>query len=88
LDTRHSRSGERKTAIVSSRIVFRAAKGNGLEIHVRVVSVDGLDSVDIRDFYPSEGGGEYGRGYFFPADPHVVVSVSEALLAALAATHA
>lgn len=44
-----------------------------LECHLRVVDIDGLRALELRDFIPSTQ--TYGRGYWIPLDPTKVFSL-------------
>lgn len=48
----------------STRIVGVIPKAPDLECHVRVVDVENVRLVEVRDFIPSLQ--EYGRGYWVP----------------------
>lgn len=48
----------------SARVVGVVQKAPDLECHVRVVEVENVKVVELRDFIPSLG--EYGRGYWVP----------------------
>lgn len=65
------------TAPTSTQTVLKVYKAPDMETHLRVIAVDGLEVVELRDFIPSLG--EYGRGYWVPNDPGIL----DALLVAL-----
>lgn len=46
------------------RVYKRLPKGPDLELHIKVLKIDGLEFVNIRDFIISRG--VYGKGVFFP----------------------
>ena len=62
---------------VKARVLARVPKSKDIETHVRLVEVDGLTSVSISDFVVSLG--EYGRGYWLPADERVLGLIAQAL---------
>lgn len=52
-------------------------KASDLRAHVRVVDVDGMKVVEIRDYIPSLK--EYGRGYWLPLSEAAIYGVIAAL---------
>lgn len=64
-----------------SRVLTQFRKASDLDTHVRVVEVDGLKVLEFRDYIPSLG--EYGRGYWFPAEGPVLNEVVQSLLKAM-----
>lgn len=63
-------------------VLATVRKASDLESRVRFVQVDGFKVVEIRDFIPSLG--EYGRGYWIPADRVSLSVIAQALLQAAA----
>lgn len=57
-------------------------KSPDLVTKVRIITVEGLQYIDVRDFIVSQN--QFGRGYWLPADPHVLTSVASSLLDAAA----
>lgn len=47
-----------------TRVVSVITKAPDLECHIRIVDVEGVRVVELRDYIPSLG--EYGRGYWMP----------------------
>ncbi len=73
---------EKGPSPATQRILVSTRKAKDLEAHVRTVDVDGVRVVEIRDFIPSLG--EYGRGYWIPADRVSLSVIAQALLQAAA----
>lgn len=48
------------------QVLATVPKARDLEAHVRHVVIDGVEVVELRDHITSLG--EYGRGYWLPAD--------------------
>lgn len=70
-----------RTSRSDSRILAEFRKAADLDTHVRVVEVDGIKVLEFRDYIPSLG--EYGRGYWFPADGTILNDVVQSLLKAM-----
>lgn len=70
-----------KTGRSESRLLAEFRKAPDLDTHVRVIEVDGLKVLEFRDYIPSLG--EYGRGYWFPADGATINDVVQSLLKAM-----
>jgi hypothetical protein len=68
------------TTELNENLLASVRKASDLEARIRFVEVDGVKVVEIRDFIPSLG--EYGRGYWIPADRATVSAVAQALLVA------
>lgn len=60
-----------------SRVIAEITKAPDLKARVRVVEVDEMRVVEIRDYIPSLD--EYGRGYWLPLTEDAVYSVISAL---------
>ncbi|MHA7862062.1 hypothetical protein ACX1DX_11905 [Tessaracoccus sp. Y36] len=65
---------------VQEEILATVRKAGDLESRVRTIEVDGVKVVEMRDFIPSLG--EYGRGYWIPADRGTLTTIAHALLQA------
>ena len=63
-------------SIVVHQVIPKAVD---LECHLRVVEVDGVRVIEIRDFIPSEQ--TYGRGYWIPLDRGSLFSLMNGLSA-------
>lgn len=61
----------------SARVVAEITKAPDLRAHVRVVEVEGMRVVEIRDYIPSLG--EYGRGYWVPLTEAAVYGILSGL---------
>ena len=59
-------------------LVARVPKAVDLETHVRLVSVDSIQFVELIDFIPSLG--DYGRGYYMPKDDDRLTDIIGALV--------
>lgn len=57
----------------AARVVGTVQKSPDLECHVRVVEVENVKVVEIRDFIPSLG--EYGRGYWMPISEDAIYGI-------------
>jgi len=57
----------------AARMVGAVNKAPDLECHVRVVEVENVKVVELRDFIPSLG--EYGRGYWMPLNEEAIYGV-------------
>jgi len=55
------------------RVVQTIPKATDLECHVRIVDVEGVRVIELRDFIPSLE--EYGRGYWFPLNSDTIFSL-------------
>lgn len=60
----------------ATRVVGAIPKAPDLEAHVRVVEVENVRLVEIRDFIPSLQ--EYGRGYWLPMTEAALYGVMNA----------
>lgn len=65
------------TSPAMSRVVAEIAKAADLRTHVRVVEIDSVKVVELRDYIPSLD--EYGRGYWLPLTEESVFGVMNAL---------
>lgn len=70
------------TGTESAEVLSTIRKTADLETHVRLVEVDGVSVLELRDYIPSLK--EYGRGYWIPADGATVSQLAQALLLASA----
>jgi hypothetical protein len=66
------------TKQTGDKVLASFRKATDLDTHVRVITIDGIRVVEIRDFVPSLE--EYGRGYWFPAEAGVINEVVQAML--------
>ena len=57
----------------SIRVLQTIPKAPDLECHLRVIEVEGIKVLELRDFIPSLG--SYGRGYWIPLRPEEVFSL-------------
>lgn len=64
-------------ARAKKRMVKVFPKANDLETHLRVVEIDGLSYVELRDFVLSTK--EYGRGYWLPLNKALLNELSKDL---------
>lgn len=48
----------------TDQTIVTIPKANDLETHLRIVKVDGVRALELRDYIPSLD--EYGRGYWLP----------------------
>ena len=60
-----------------ARVVAEIVKAPDLRAHVRVVEVEGMKVVEIRDYIPSLS--EYGRGYWLPLTESAVYGILSGL---------
>jgi hypothetical protein len=60
-----------------TRTITTFTKAADLECHVRLVTVENVRVLELRDFIPSLG--EYGRGYWIPMTRDAVFSVLNGL---------
>lgn len=58
-------------------VIQTVTKGTDLECHLRIVDVEGVKVVELRDFIPSLG--EYGRGYWIPLNTEDIFSLVNGL---------
>lgn len=63
----------------SHQIICTVPKASDLETHLRVVSIEGVEYLELRDFITSSG--EYGRGYWIPLDAAALQELASALVA-------
>jgi hypothetical protein len=61
----------------SARVVQVVEKGPDLECHLRVVEVEGVKVVELRDYIPSLK--TYGRGYWMPLEEAKIFSIINGL---------
>lgn len=61
----------------SVRVIQTVPKTGDLETHLRVVEVEGVRVVELRDYVPSLG--EYGRGYWLPLNTDSIFSLINGL---------
>jgi hypothetical protein len=61
----------------SARVVQTIAKATDLECRVRIVEVEGVRVIELRDYIPSLD--EYGRGYWFPLNSDTIFSLINGL---------
>lgn len=61
----------------SSRVVGVIAKAPDLECHVRVIDVENVRLVELRDYIPSLQ--EYGRGFWLPLTEAALYGVMNSL---------
>lgn len=61
----------------STRVVGVIPKAPDLECHVRVIEIDNVRLVEIRDYIPSLQ--EYGRGYWIPMTEAALYGVMNAI---------
>lgn len=61
----------------TTRTVTTFIKAADLECHIRLVNVENVRVVEMRDYIPSLG--EYGRGYWLPMTRDAVFSALNAL---------
>jgi len=61
----------------TAKVVQAIAKAPDLECHVRVVEIDGVKVVELRDYIPSLQ--VYGRGYWIPLQSDDVFSLINGL---------
>lgn len=65
------------TKPANARVVGTIQKAVDLECHVRVVTVDNVRLVELRDYIPSLK--EYGRGYWMPLTEAAVYGIMGAM---------
>ena len=65
----------------STLLIGAIPKAPDLECHVRVIEVENIKVVELRDYIPSLQ--EYGRGYWMPMDENSVFSVIAMLTEAI-----
>ena len=61
----------------SARVVQAIDKAADLECHLRVVDVEGVKVVELRDYIPSLK--SYGRGYWIPLEEAKIFSLINGL---------
>jgi hypothetical protein len=61
----------------SARVVQTIPKATDLECRVRIVDVEGVRVIELRDYIPSLD--EYGRGYWFPLTSDTIFSLINGL---------
>jgi hypothetical protein len=61
----------------STRVVQNVEKSTDLECHLRVVEVEGVKVVELRDYIPSLK--SYGRGYWVPLEEAKIFSLINGL---------
>lgn len=61
----------------STRVIQTVEKSSDLECHLRVVEIEGVNVVEMRDYIPSLQ--EYGRGYWLPLRSDVIFSLINGL---------
>lgn len=60
-----------------ARVTQVVNKAPDLECHLRVVEVEGVKVIELRDYIPSLS--TYGRGYWIPLNPEEVFSLINGL---------
>jgi len=65
----------------STLLIGSIPKASDMECHVRIVEVDAVKVVELRDYIPSLQ--EYGRGYWMPMDENSVFGVIALLTEAI-----
>lgn len=67
-------------ALSTEKVLVSVRKATDLDLRVRIVKVDEVEVVELRDYIPSLE--EYGRGYWMPSDRETINAVVQALLLA------
>lgn len=58
--------GRTHQTVEDADLILSVPKQPDIDTHVRVVRVEGVEVLEIRDYIDSLG--EYGRGYWFPLE--------------------
>lgn len=61
----------------SVRVIQKIEKAPDLECHIRIVEIESVKVVELRDYIPSLK--EYGRGYWIPLKADSVFSIINGL---------